>query len=90
LTRFDSRFDRFWQRIRDDYPIMLVRDATYLNWRYVDAPGVTYERLALEETTSGEIEGFAVLRTTLRGDRIRGRICDLVTPRQGHRYARAR
>ncbi|MEI6167561.1 MAG: GNAT family N-acetyltransferase [bacterium] len=87
LDRFDSRFDTFWERIRDDYLILLVRDASHLNWRYVEAPGVVYERIGIESTVSGEIEGYAVLSLSRRRDQLRGRICDLVTPRQGNRRA---
>ena len=84
LDRFDSRFDVFWERIRDDYLILLVRDARYLNWRYVEVPGVVYERIGIESTVSGEIEGYAVLGLSRRGAQVRGRICDLVTPRRGN------
>ena len=87
LTRFDDRFDRFWQRTRNDYPIMLVRDAAYLNWRYVDTAGGRYERIAIEQAASGEIEGYAVLGLTQREDRLRGRFCELVTARFGARHA---
>lgn len=83
LDRFDSRFDDFWKRTRNDYAIMLVRDAAYLNWRYADAGAVAYQRMAVERTAGGEIAGYVVLRTSQRGDSIRGRICDLVTPRYG-------
>ena len=87
LERFDARFDSFWQRIQNDYPIMLVRDAAHLNWRYVDAPGVSYERIGLENMDSGEIEGYAVLGLSRRGDQLRGRICDLITPLHQNRHA---
>jgi Acetyltransferase (GNAT) domain len=82
VERFDDRFDSLWARIRDDYPIMLVRNAATLNWRYVDIPGRMYERLAIENARTGECEGYIVLGMTHRDHRVRGRICDLVTPRQ--------
>ncbi len=78
---FDTRFDRFWLRIRDDYPIMLARDAAHLNWRYAETSGRAYERLAVEHPATGEIEGYAVLTIDARHHGRRGRICDLVTPR---------
>ncbi|MEI6787783.1 MAG: GNAT family N-acetyltransferase [bacterium] len=87
LDQFDYRFDLFWLRIRDDYPNMIVRDAAYLNWRYVDAPGNHYERILIENKSSGIIEGFAILGMTLWKGRMRGRICELVTPRRGSRNA---
>ncbi|MEI6563576.1 MAG: GNAT family N-acetyltransferase [bacterium] len=87
LDRFDSWLDLFWLRIRDDYPNMVVRDAAYLNWRYVDAPGNRYERIVISNKSSGVIEGFAVLSITRWKDRVRGRICELVTPRRGDHNA---
>jgi len=86
LDRFDYRFDLFWLRMRNDYPNMIVRDAAYLNWRYVDAPGNRYERIVIENKSSGIIEGFAVLGMTRWKDRVRGRICELITPRRGNRH----
>jgi hypothetical protein len=83
LERFDERFDIFWRRVRDDYPIMIARDAASLNRRYVASPAVTYERICVERAASGEIEGYAILGLSRWGARVRGRIADLVTPRQG-------
>ena len=88
VGRFDDRFDLFWRRVRDDYPVMLVRDAAYLNWRYVDTiGGGPYESIVLRHAESGGVEGYAVLGLTRRGGRVRGRLCELVTPR--HDAARA-
>lgn len=83
VERFDERFDRFWQEILADYPVMLVRDAAHLNWRYVDAPNVVYERLCIENAANGQIGGYAVLGLRRRNDRLRGHIADLVTARNG-------
>jgi hypothetical protein len=83
VTRFDSRFDRFWCTFRDDYPVMLVRDAAYLNWRYVDAPATVYERVCVEDVASGRVEGYVVLGVCRRGLQLRGQIADLVTVRDG-------
>ena len=81
VDRFDERFDRFWQEIMDDYPIMLVRDAAHLNWRYVDSPGVAYERICVESAESGRVEGYAVLSLRPQGRLVRGAMADLVTAR---------
>jgi hypothetical protein len=84
ITRFDERFDRFWERVRDDYPVMLVRDAAHLNWRYADAPHVAYTKLGLTDTSTGQIQGYAVLGLRQRAGQLRGHIADLVTTRKGH------
>jgi hypothetical protein len=81
VARFDERFDFFWSEIRDDYPVMLVRDAAHLNRRYVDPPCVEYERLCIEHAASGRIEGYAVLGVRRRNGQRRGHIADLVIAR---------
>ncbi len=86
IDRFDERFDVFWERIKDDYPIMTKRDSVYLNWRYVDAALIGYEIHALEETATGAIAGFAVLGESDEGYTI-GQIFDVVTPREGSEAA---
>ena len=78
IDRFDERFDIFWNRIKHDYPIMTVRDAAYLNWRYMDAPQMDYEAFCLERPGSGQILGYMVLGS-YKIDYRRGQIYDIVT-----------
>jgi hypothetical protein len=33
-----SEFNDFWQRMENHLPIAIVRDSTYLNWRFLDNP----------------------------------------------------
>jgi len=83
VERFDGRFDSFWNRIKGDYPIMIVRDSSYLNWRYVEVPHRDYVVFSLENTDTAEILGFIVLGQEER-DFMVGQILDIVTPRIGH------
>ena len=41
--RVDRRFDELFARVRDAYGLLVVRDATYLAWRYLARPDVDYE-----------------------------------------------
>ena len=59
LTTFDGRFDTLWERACQQYQIVGVRDAAFLNWRYVDSPQQNYEVFALVER-SGELAGYIV------------------------------
>jgi len=74
--RFDSRFDDLWGRVAARYPIAVVRDSTYLNWRYGDNPGRDYRTVVAER--AGEIAAYVTLRCMeqygLRG----GMIVDLL------------
>ena len=38
VTRFDSDVDDFWERSREHYSFVLVKDGLYLNWRYAECP----------------------------------------------------
>ena len=38
IDRFDEGFDHLWQKASVGYDFALVRDSTYLNWRYSDCP----------------------------------------------------
>ncbi len=59
LPRFSDAHDRLWRRIEKHYPVAVVRDASYLNWKYVDQPGQTFVRL---ELTDGEdVRAIAVI-----------------------------
>lgn len=52
--------DEFWDKIKDKYPIMGVRDAEYIHYRYLNVPRrVYYPFVALE---NGKIVAFAVGR----------------------------
>jgi hypothetical protein len=38
VSSFPREVNSFWERFRQLYPAMLVRDQDYLNWRYAQAP----------------------------------------------------
>ncbi len=73
---FDDRFERLFNRVADNYGVMIIRDVKYLNWRYNLHPQEKYTTLALEGA-DGELRGYAicVINNT---DVCRGRIVDLV------------
>ena len=57
---FDEAFDELWDNVSEKLDISVIKDAKYLNWRYVDCPGYSYKRLAAYR--SGRLEGFIVYR----------------------------
>lgn len=58
VTSFDERFDRLWAKVSGQYPIMVVRNKDYLNWRF-SAPGSHYWIFAAEK--ANEVLGYLVL-----------------------------
>ena len=76
ISSFDDRFNRFWQEVSYDYPIIVVRNAEYLNWRFVEAP---FEYHIYAATQDERILGYIVLRQIERGGLKRGIVVDLLT-----------
>lgn len=60
VGRLDDEFDRFWEKAISLYPIMGIRDQTYMTWRYFQHPSRTYS--IYRATKKGEMGGFIVLR----------------------------
>ena len=81
LERFDGRHDQLWQAASRDLTCAVVRDASYLNWKYVDQPGQQF--LPLELFDGDDLKGIAVWMFRNADDTYRYRrafLVDLVTP----------
>ncbi|MGE5191282.1 MAG: hypothetical protein ACM3U2_02190, partial [Deltaproteobacteria bacterium] len=59
VARFGERHDELWRVTSNDVACGVVRDASYLNWRYVDQPAV--EVLRLEIVDGNALRGVVVL-----------------------------
>jgi GNAT superfamily N-acetyltransferase/acyl carrier protein len=80
IDRFDERHDTLWTAASRDLTCAVVRDASYLNWKYVDQPG--QECLRLELSDGAELKGIAVWLFREADDIYRYRrafLADLVT-----------
>ncbi len=71
---FDQRFDELWERAKKDYKNAIVRDSTYLNWRYNENPD-KYDPYIL--LSGGKIYGYVVTKNTLRRGVKTGEIMDI-------------
>lgn len=60
-THVDASADRLWSRCADEMPTAIIRDQTYLNWRYRDCPDQSFRILLAENRFTGDLEGLAVL-----------------------------
>jgi ribosomal protein S18 acetylase RimI-like enzyme len=76
VDSFDSSFVLFWDRVQHRFPVMVVRDPTYLNWRFAGAPTRKYTTFVAR--SEGEIRGFIVLRVAPLGQFSAGLIVELV------------
>ncbi len=60
LEGFDDRFDRLWERVRDDHAIITRRDQRHLQWRWVENPVGSYRILACCQME--DVLGYVVLK----------------------------
>jgi hypothetical protein len=81
LKSFDESHDRLWEACSRELHCAVRRDASYLNWKYVDQPGQDF--LRLEVRSASGARGIVVLmfRDPDSAYRYRrGFIVDLVAP----------
>ncbi|MCF6158420.1 MAG: GNAT family N-acetyltransferase [wastewater metagenome] len=74
VNMFDERIDKFWNTVKDRYGIMVVRNLSYLNWRYKNKQ---YSILIGEE--GGELIGYAVTKIEDNNDARVGYIIDILS-----------
>lgn len=57
---FDERIDSFWEKVKNQYEILVCRDCRYLNWRYCQNPSHKYYIVQAER--NGEIVGLIIVK----------------------------
>jgi hypothetical protein len=77
VPSFDERIEAFWEKVKESYGILIVRDRQFLNWRYAPNPSRPYTFLMGEKDEA--IVGYAVLTIRQGGDIRTGEIVDILT-----------
>lgn len=75
ISKFDERFDTFWNEVSAQFPIIIKRDQRSLNWRFVEQPYWKYKIFKAE--VDGILKGYIVLRRGLSKGLKAGIISDL-------------
>ena len=60
VAAFGPELDTLWAETRDGLSPLFARDAAFLNWRFVDCPGLPYRRFVLRR--DGAVRGYLVTR----------------------------
>jgi N-acetylglutamate synthase-like GNAT family acetyltransferase len=69
VASFDGRYDEFWEGMSEDHMILVVRDSSYLNWRYSEYP---FPGIRSFELSRGEhLLGYSVIHLGIDEDRLR-------------------
>lgn len=82
LTAFNlSAMNDFWTKVQAKYPIMGIRDADYIRWRYFENPYRDYQLYGIRQKNTSELLGYIVGRCTEVDAMVSGMIVDfLVDP----------
>jgi GNAT superfamily N-acetyltransferase len=80
VRRMDSAFDPVWLALAKTYAITRVRDAAYLNWKYIDHPLLDYRTVVAMDAETPR--GFLIWRPAPEGaEERRGVIADFLVAR---------
>jgi GNAT superfamily N-acetyltransferase len=66
VDRFDPAKDGAWLELLKGYGIARIRDAAWLNWKYIDHPNLDYRGLVAEK--NGNITGYLIWRKAPASD----------------------
>jgi predicted N-acetyltransferase YhbS len=79
VPSFDERFDALWSMTSLEYEIIVVRNITYLNWRYAEKPNGNYFIFTAER--DGRLLGYMVLKCMELFGLQTGFLVDIMSPR---------
>lgn len=66
LQKFDKWADELWARCRDQHKLWVIRDFTYLSWRYDMRPESQYNLFTA--WTNNEIVGYVITTSQIRSE----------------------
>ena len=81
IERFTDEHDELWRRMSDTCQCAVVRDSSYMNWKYVDRPSRSFTCIELRE--GDKLAGVVVVMTADANDVYpyrRGYLVDFVVP----------
>lgn len=74
-----DEFDHLWKTLRQQFPIAVVRDKAFVQWRFIDDPVFTNTVLVARQR-DGTLKGYLAARTSQTGAMRTGRILDIFAP----------
>ena len=77
IVCFDNRVDALWDKVKNDFQAIVIRNSEFLNWRYLDRPDAPY--YAFGAFNGDILEGYCILKIYQDGNILRGHYIDLFT-----------
>ncbi len=76
IDQFDQSVDALWDQVKDDYKIWVIRNAVFLNWRYIQRPDQKYHAFGAYE--GDVLVGYVILKLYKDGEILKGHIIDIL------------
>lgn len=75
VERFDDGIDQLWTRLAPHFPLIVQRDAAYLNWKFAEQPHMDYDKFVARRGQT--VSGYVITRTGTPPEARMGIIADL-------------
>ena len=75
IIKFDGSVDQLWDQAKDSYKIAVIRDAVFLNWRYLARPDQKYYAFGAYE--GQQLVGYVILKLYQDDKVLKGHIIDI-------------
>lgn len=72
-----EEFDQFWERIQQEYPVIIQRNSQFLKWKYLEQPHVQYR--FLKASRANKMCGYLIFRCAKPPESNSGIIADILT-----------
>ena len=83
-----EEFDHLWETLRQQFPIAIVRDQAFVQWRFIDDP-VFINTVLVARNPDRTLIGYLAARVSQTGKMRTGRILDVFAPFEVPDVARA-
>lgn len=77
IEHFDDKVNSLWDKVKQDYTVIIPRTREFLNWRFVQNPDVGYAKFVF--ANNEELSGYVVLKVYSAPDGVKGHIVDMLT-----------
>ena len=77
INHFDNEFNQLWDTVKQSIGISVIRDANYLNWRYVDKPKIIHRIVVAK--LKDNLQGYVITKVEQRFGMRHGVILDILT-----------
>lgn len=62
INKFDSQVDLLWEKSKMNYPIIIMKNKKYLDWRFSAHPVINYRKYYLNREKNDELLAYFILK----------------------------